>query len=429
MEQSPKIVIHPNTDSGFDTNQISFTSIPHPDSNIPNKGRLYTVSNRELFQVQKFHEDYSSTLFGNFISKDGAIYIITAFDPLFILIQLLYPQLDDSTNTEIRENLQYDQFIVNAFHLYLTPGERRLVKPTLAPNLVSPPISPPSIPRAKDSSLDNVISNISIEKVRPAELVDASDDNLFDDDYSETYEIRPQKRQQSMRVDDPLKNVDAPPKPFKQEQLQFLPALHNPPSHLFHLVQSDGVRGVRRRLHRICETSLAPDGETVLFRFSLDRTMTFLQSKVDSLVSYFVANPTQLPVLSHASIASEEAPLILSLLGDLNAVVWSSDQQAEQTRKAAVVVSVNLVGQNLPSQLRKQLKESYPETKELGQVSLRTTFSHVDQFLPDSDLFLPLSQDVPEKASSTSVKSPKKKVEKKVVPKKAGPLDLFFKKK
>ncbi|KAH7818309.1 putative ribonuclease H2 subunit B [Monocercomonoides exilis] len=87
MNEDLKVVLGPKVGLPFDGQLFHIFEFPRPRTNLV--GSFLLSPNGDLYEFVKYHSEYSSWMIGQFVIKDGSLYVLTKIDPLFLLIPLL----------------------------------------------------------------------------------------------------------------------------------------------------------------------------------------------------------------------------------------------------------------------------------------------------------------------------------------------------
>jgi hypothetical protein len=69
-------------------NDLQILTLPHPNGSKV----VFLFNGKELFQLQKYENEFNSLAIDDFIVEEGSITTATPFDPIFILIPALQQQ-------------------------------------------------------------------------------------------------------------------------------------------------------------------------------------------------------------------------------------------------------------------------------------------------------------------------------------------------
>lgn len=71
-----------------DDNQPSFCKLKHPKSGESSM-YMFTHKNEKIFELVTFNESFHSWFIGDVVQKDGLLYLVTAMDPVFLILPYL----------------------------------------------------------------------------------------------------------------------------------------------------------------------------------------------------------------------------------------------------------------------------------------------------------------------------------------------------
>ncbi|KAI9290976.1 hypothetical protein K502DRAFT_368804 [Neoconidiobolus thromboides FSU 785] len=82
-----KLVFVVPKEEGFNSSQLAIYTLPHPKTGNRVK---FIINDNKLYEIKCMeHEEHRSWFIGNYVVQDGKLYLVSPFDPLFLLLPIL----------------------------------------------------------------------------------------------------------------------------------------------------------------------------------------------------------------------------------------------------------------------------------------------------------------------------------------------------